>query len=461
MRRWLAPAALAVLTAAATALALDTPPTPHQAKAGLAPLKAPLLSLRRVPELLTQTIADQRLAQQLDQVFKDPAAANSCLLVEQTDRRLYTRNPDRPLIPASNLKVLTALAALAKLGPDERFSTAAKAARPIQPDGTLAGPLYLVGGGDPLLETADYAASFKNQPQIHTPFEQLADDLVAKGLKHIAGPGGVQGDESRYDTQRYIPTWKPRYITDAEVGPQSALMVNDGFTQFKPRHTAAAAPAAHAAAVLSDLLKGRGVSIDGPAGQNPAPAGAATISELRSPPLREVVAEMLKESDNTTAELLTKELGRRAGGQGSTTAGLKAVRSLLDAAHLPTAPLQAVDGSGLDRSDRATCGLILAALDTGDAQGPLQSGLPTAAKDGTLAQRFQGHPAAGRLRAKTGSLDGVAGLSGFVDGPGAPLVFSLLVNDLARDAQGRALQESVAAVLARYPDAPAPDSLAP
>jgi D-alanyl-D-alanine carboxypeptidase/D-alanyl-D-alanine-endopeptidase (penicillin-binding protein 4) len=447
-RRWAAPAVLALVVVISAALALQQPARPRSRLAGLSTPKAPVLSIRRVPDLLSRTIAEQHLTSALDRAVADPSVANSCLVVQRNGRTLYSRNPERPLIPASNLKVLTGLAALAKLGPDEHFSTTARSTAKLQADGTLNGSLYLVGSGDPLLMTADYAATFKNQPQTRTPFEALADDLVAKGLKHLTG--GVHGDEARYDTQRYIPSWKPRYITDAEVGPQSALLVNDGFAQFKPRRIAAGSPAAHAAGVLTDLLRSRGVFVDGSPGQSGVPAGAATISELRSPPVRDVVAEMLRESDNTTAELLTKELGRRAEGKGTTAAGVKAVRDALAAAHLPVTTLVNVDGSGLDRGDRATCGLILAALTTGSTTGPLQAGLPTAAKDGTLADRFLGHVAAGRLRAKTGSLDGVVGLSGFVD----EIAFSLLANDLPRDAVGRALQETVGDALALYPEAP-------
>lgn len=457
----LLPAALVVVAIGSTAAALHTPAPGRSHVAGLPAPKAGVLSPRRVPDLLSRTIADLKLTADLDQALADPAVADSCLIVERDRHRLFTRNPDRALIPASNLKLLTALAVLGKLGPDATLNTTAKATSPIGDDGTLAGPLYLVGGGDPLLETADYAASFENQPRTRTPFEQLADDLVAKGLRHVTG--SVLGDESRFDTVRYIPTWKPRYIQDSEVGPQSALLVNDGFTQFKPKHVAAASPATHAAQVLTDLLKGRGVLIDGPAGQSATPAGAATISELRSPPVKDVVAEMLKESDNTTAEVLTKELGRRVAGSGTTAAGVKAIRDVLAANHLPVDQLTSVDGSGLDRSDRATCGLLLAALDTGDAHGPLQSGLPTAAQEGTLTKRFKDNPAAGRLRAKTGSLDGVVALTGFVDAPDQtpPLVFSLIVNDLPKDAIGRTLEESVGAILARYPEAPVPTVLAP
>lgn len=179
--------------------------------------------------------------------------------------------------------------------------------------------------------------------------------------------------------------------------------------------------------------------------------------------MADVVGQMLRESDNLTAELLVKELGWRAGGKGTTAAGLPVVRDALAGMGLPVEDLTTVDGSGLDRSDRASCSLLMAALARGGPSGPMAAGFPVAARDGTLAKRFHGSPAAGRLRAKTGALAGVVGLSGFVepiDG-GSPLIFSLIANELPRDALGRALQEQVGGILADYPEAPPPPELAP
>jgi D-alanyl-D-alanine carboxypeptidase/D-alanyl-D-alanine-endopeptidase (penicillin-binding protein 4) len=83
-----------------------------------------------------------------------------------------------------------------------------------------------------------------------------------------------------------------------------------------------------------------------------------------------------------------------------------------------------------------------------------------AAQSGTLVKRFVGTPAAGRLAAKTGSLDQVTALSGFMRGP-SPLIFALVANDLPRDEAGRVLADRIGVALASYPDAPDPSTLAP
>lgn len=428
-----------------------------------AEVAAPVLSARRAPGVVAQVVADQRLRTDLDAVVADPtlgpARDQFCLTVGQGARSIVARKADTPLIPASTLKVLTAQAVLARIGPDERLTTEVRSTQPVGADGTVDGDLWLVGGGDPLLATADYAASFANQPQVITPFERLADALVEAGVRNVVG--AVLGDESRFDALRYIETWKPSYREDGDVGPASALAVNDGFSAFRPRPVAAEQPALQAAAVLTALLVARGVVVGGAPGLGQAPDGAVVVAALPSPPMPVIVGQMLRESDNVTAELLVKELGHRFGGAGSTAAGLQVIRDTLTGAGLPTTQLAAVDGSGLDRSDRATCSLLMAALTSSGAAGAVATGFPVAGLSGTLRMRFVGHPAAGRLRAKTGSLTEVAGLTGFLDATESrvPLTFAFLVNALPTDALGRRLQEDLAAVLSRYPDGPDPATI--
>jgi D-alanyl-D-alanine carboxypeptidase/D-alanyl-D-alanine-endopeptidase (penicillin-binding protein 4) len=192
-----------------------------------------------------------------------------------------------------------------------------------------------------------------------------------------------------------------------------------------------------------------------------------------SAPLSDELGEILRSSDNNGAELITKELGRHANAATPTTrAGVTAIQTDIGADGLPVSGLHMVDGSGLDRGNRVTCQLILAALMRSGPDGALARDLPVAAKSGTLINRMAGTPAAGRLRAKTGTLDGVAALSGFVtpppgssspngaSSPGA-VTFSLITNAAPSVAAGERLGNLVGAGLAQFPQVPPIAALAP
>jgi D-alanyl-D-alanine carboxypeptidase/D-alanyl-D-alanine-endopeptidase (penicillin-binding protein 4) len=426
----------------------------------------PVLSLRRVPGFLVATVANRRLGSRLTPVMEDPGLGRgreqACLAVRDPDgRTVYSRNPALPLIPASTMKVATATAAVARLGPDFHYTTELRAAAAPTGD-TVAGDLWLVGAGDPLLATADFAsiAGYQERPRLATSLETLADRVVAAGVRRVEGR--IVGDESRYDSQRYVPTWNPDYATEPDVGPQSALTVNGGFVQWRPEAVPAPSPAANAAAVLTGLLRSRGVAVGGDGAEGRAPPGGTAVASIDSPPLSDVVAVLLQESDNLTAELLVKELGARFGGEGSTRAGLDVLRSTFDDLGLPEEAMTSADGSGLDRSDRLTCDLLQATLASGGEQGVVSRGLPVAGRNGTLARRFAGSPADGKVRAKTGSLRFVSGLSGWTTTlDGRSLQFSLLANDLPSDHAGTTLQDRVVSVLATWPQAPPVTEVAP
>ena len=111
--------------------------------------------------------------------------------------------------------------------PDARLTTSfVTTAAPV--NGTVSGDLYVVGGGDPLLTTDAYRKTFTHGAQPETDLEAVADQLAATGITHITG--SVVGDDSRYDTQRTVPSWKPSYLSDRESSPLSALVVDDGST---------------------------------------------------------------------------------------------------------------------------------------------------------------------------------------------------------------------------------------
>jgi D-alanyl-D-alanine carboxypeptidase/D-alanyl-D-alanine-endopeptidase (penicillin-binding protein 4) len=425
-------------------------------------LTTPVFSMRRVPAMLSRVVAETHLRADLDRIVTDPvygaARDRTCLIVNEPGGgpAHYSRQPALGLIPASTLKVLTTTAALAQLGPDRRFTTEVRAGAP--PVDGAVGDLYVVGGGDPLLSTAEFASDggYMGQPRRMTSVEALADKVVAAGVRRV---GRILGDESRYDTERLVPSWNPRYIANFDISPLSALVVNKGFTSSDPPAVALSSPT-HAATVLAGLLRARGVTV-GETGTAQAPSGAPQVTSIDSPPLTEIAAEILQNSDNMAAEMLVKEMSYRPGSPGSTNAGLAAVADRLrQVAGITAEEMTAVDGSGLDRSDKVTCDALQRVV----AQAPpaLAAGMPVAGRNGTLFRRFLGTPAAGRVWAKTGSLEGVAGLTGYVTGAtNRNVAFTLLANDLPSMSAGAGMQDRVVNVLAAFPRAPSADELGP
>ncbi|HEX4865499.1 MAG TPA: D-alanyl-D-alanine carboxypeptidase/D-alanyl-D-alanine-endopeptidase [Acidimicrobiales bacterium] len=232
---------------------------------------------------------------------------------------------------------------------------------------------------------------------------------------------------------------------------------------------AATDPVAQAAQAFETLLRKDGVRVDGGARSGLAPDATTVVTFIDSAPLADEVDAMLSVSDDTAAELFTKELGYQESHQGTTAAGVAIIRQDLEADGLPMSQLVQVDGSGLDRGDRVSCNLIVQALNRAGPTGTLAKGLPIAGKTGTLADRMIGTPAQGRLIAKTGTLDNVVSMSGFVLPPsgkpatpalGQPLVFSLILNGppnpVAQD-----IADKVGIALAGFPVLPPMKSLEP
>ena len=463
MRRLLLPAILALVAVSSGAAAARAVPSADARGAGADRLvaqapEAPVLTPRRLPALLAQPIGTARLVQSLDALAAS-SPGPECLVVSEGDRVLYDRDAGSPLAPASGMKLLTAAAVLAHLDPDERLRTSVVGARaPV--DGVLDGDLWLVGGGDPVLGTAPWAAHFVRQPALSTPLEGLADAVVAAGVREVRGR--VVGDESRYDQVRYIQSWPERYVVDNQIGPLSALSVNDGFAEWEPPGVPFPDPAAGAAGVFTDLLRQRGVVVGGDGASGLSPGSAVAVASVDSPTMAELVGQMLRESDNGTAELLLKELGLRVGGDGSSAAGRAAVASTLSSLDLPTDGLVVADGSGLDPGNRVTCRLVHELLAGTAEGGAIERGLAVAGATGTLARRFVDTPVSGQLRGKTGSIRGVASLSGFVaTRDGGELTFASIQNGIDRFDDGVPFQDTLGAALAAYPALPSLDEIGP
>lgn len=431
--------------------------------------KTPLLSARRVPEMLAQPTAD-RLLNLAVAPINAGAPEGHCLTASANGAPVVAVNAGTPLAPASNMKIVTAAVALDVLKPDTRFIT--RLAVEVEPlNGIVNGDVYLIGGGDPLVETANYDAALKYPNEPHTPLEELANALRDAGITHITG--SVLADESRYDTVRTVPSWPDRYLSDGEVGPLSAMAVNDSrqlagsqLSQIGSASEAdpAAEPAVLAATTMTELLNGMGITVAKAPGAKQGPAEARELAATKSLSVTEIVGQMLRFSDNTTAELLLKEIGRTASNEGSTAAGVKVVVDRLKKWKLWTEGMNVVDGSGLDPTNRVTCKMLIGLLERDTALGKIAGGLAVPGENGTLRERFKNNPASDNVVAKTGTLAEVTALSGWVKSdPGALIAFSFLANrpggrivadDLTR-------QEQFATVLASYPQLPPIDKLSP
>ncbi|HEX3669590.1 MAG TPA: D-alanyl-D-alanine carboxypeptidase, partial [Acidimicrobiia bacterium] len=245
--------ALVLVTAAAGCafLALrgdEAPATTTNAKR----LATPLWSPRRVPQPIVDAVGAQRLQSRLD---AELGAGQSCVVVHAGSGDVASHTPNLALAPASTEKLLTGLAAMSALGSEFKYET--KVVAPSDPANGTVDRLWLVGAGDPSLSTPDYPGMVDSNPLRNTEEQAtgpsksatslgtLADAIAAAGVRNI--PGGIQGDDSRYEAVRYVPSWPATYRTDPEIGPVGALTVNHGMSAIQPKLTQVDDPAVFAA----------------------------------------------------------------------------------------------------------------------------------------------------------------------------------------------------------------------
>jgi D-alanyl-D-alanine carboxypeptidase/D-alanyl-D-alanine-endopeptidase (penicillin-binding protein 4) len=451
--------------AAALAVAPDDAPSAAVVDAPASPeLATGLLAFRRIPDQVATVGDDAVLADDLDELtaFVDD---RSCLAVSVDGRAVLDHNATTPVIPASVHKLFVAAVALEVLGPDHRFTTSVLAPAPV--DGVVDGDLVLVGGGDPLLVSADYPIEDDRFPAFNTSsLDALADAVAAAGVTTITGV--VLGDGSRYDDEFVIPTWGPN-VAFVEAGPYGALVVNDARTLGRTGRQRD--PNEAAAREFRRLLTERGVQ-SGRFGVGVADGSMATIATIESAPLTDVVAEMLTTSDNDTAEMLLKELGVADIGAGTVAAGLNVVDRTLRSWEIPMDGVRLADASGLSSTNRATCAAVLALL-ARVAGSPVAEGLAVAGRTGTLQGEFLGTPVEGRLVAKTGTLGNppddldppaAKGLAGYLTAEsGSTIEFVMLLNGPTIDDEDfyQPLWDALADRLASYPAGPEPATVGP
>jgi D-alanyl-D-alanine carboxypeptidase/D-alanyl-D-alanine-endopeptidase (penicillin-binding protein 4) len=442
------------------------PPPPANLTPASPVLTSPMMTMRRLSTIVSRGLSIDAFRTELTS-FLPLVNDRSCVAVSVDGQPVGSANADLPVIPASVQKLEVAAVALDRLGDDFHYTTkAAAGASPV--GGVLTGDLFVVGGGDPVLTSDWYPSSNLERFPVTSPtrFDALADAVVAAGVKTVTG--NVVGDASRYDDEYFAPGWGAG-VAGLEAGPYDALMANDSRVVNDPLK--ANDPAQGAAQEFLRMLQERGVTVQGSATTGTAPAGAVSLAAVDSAPLRDVIAEMLGNSDNNTAELMVKELGYSVRGVGTRQAGLDVITETLASWAVDTSKIVLVDGSGLSADNRTTCAALLTVLQRSDPTGPLGTGLPVAGQTGTLSDIFVDHPVAGRLLGKTGTLNNppfnadppaVKSLAGYlpVDG-GSVIAFALVLNGptISDQSEYRPIWKQFADALATYPTGPTPAML--
>lgn len=313
-------------------------------------------------------------------------------------RTVFLRHPTLSLVPASNAKLAVAYASLDVLGPDFRIDTM------VFGEGQLAGStwngdLVLKGFGDPTLSRGD--------------LRTLAAQIKAYGIRQVTG--GIEADESYFDSRRVGPAWRSHYYIN-ESPPLSALTVD----RARFRGYVTGSPAIAAAMQFRLALRAAGVGVRGQVVKGAADPVAMQLASTASAPLSRIVAFMNRESDNFTAELLLKQLGAVDGGAGTSAAGAESVRRSLEEAAVPLAGVRIVDGSGLSPRNRLTAaaviGMLVVAWNNPGLRSHFVRSLAVAGVNGTLEDRLERPPARGAVLAKTGTLRESSALSGYVKG---------------------------------------------
>jgi D-alanyl-D-alanine carboxypeptidase/D-alanyl-D-alanine-endopeptidase (penicillin-binding protein 4) len=417
---------------------------------------------------------------------------------------LAARNPDQPLIPASNTKILTTAAALQQLGAAYQIRTTVSGTRSPTGAPTDWATLRITGRGDPSLTTANLT--------------RLAQQLNQAGVRRVAQ---LIGDDTYFRGAAVNPNWD---LDDTLAGYGAAvnsLMVNQnaiGLTLFPQRvgqplrvqwddptdrpgwqlnnQSVTVAPSAGefvdavrardrwVISISGQLRAGSepelvAVSVPNPGNYlvqkfrdqlaaaqvqvqsstlvraTPAPPGEVELASLNSPPLSQLLVEVNRESNNIYAESLLKTLGRvqTPTNLDATVSGVAAVKSALTPLGVTPDRYTIVDGSGLSDRNRIAATTLIQTLQA-MAQSPqaavYRASLPTAGVNGTLKNRLRNTPAQGRVQAKTGTISGVVGLSGYATPPNyPPVVFSILSNSSAAAATARSAVDEMVLLLMR------------
>ena len=375
---------------------------------------APVPAEGPLTALVGELVADARLGPSVGVVVADG----------MTGDVLAQHQPEVPRVPASTAKILTAVAALDAIGADATIAT-----RTVR---GADGQVVLVGGGDMML-----APDAGNPDAVngHAGLGDLARE-TARQLA-LAGTTSVRlgVDDTLFSGAALSPTWDPSHLANGFTAPVTALAVDIAKLRSDVEYSQRQAdPVMSAAGVFAQALTAQGIAVEGPPTRAQAPADAVELAAVRSAPLGEVVDYFLHTSDNAITEVVGRLVAVDAGLPGSFDGATQAVLAQIGRLGVDVTGARLSDCSGLGAGSALplTTVVDLLRLVTDPAHPELRGvavGMPLAGFSGTLAERFTRSPAAGLVRAKTGSLPGVTSLAGtVVDADGRVLLFAVVAD---------------------------------
>lgn len=334
----------------------------------------------------------------------------------RTGEVIAQHDPDRPVTPASTMKLLTSAAALSELGPQETLPTRAE---------YVDGALYLVGGGDVLLAAGE---GQEHETVGRAGLADLAEQAAAKLAQEGAQSVALKVDSSLFSGPEFhadVEGADRQYVMELRpLAVDRGYVEGVGFTQE---------PDLRAGETFAAALSERGIEVTG-VERGQAPQAAEEIGRVESAPVREIVDYLLVNSDNSVAEVLGRLVGVHRGKAGSFEGGTAAVQEVLKERGIDLAGTNFADSSGLSISNKVTGKALYQVLtqvwDCKQCElASIPAGLPVGGLDGTLRNRFSGMDVVGRVRAKTGTLVQTVALAGYTrTASGYPLVF-VLVDD--------------------------------
>src|SRR5918992_1991704 len=269
-----------------------------------------------VAAMLPAEAAQADFARTLSRQMRLAGSASGAYVINLTDgTKEFAWRAGTQRILASNTKLFTTAAALARFGTEGTLGTEVLGTGQLTEDGVYEGDLYLRGGGDPTFGSRRFASrSYGGGANVET----LATLIEGAGIERVTGR--VYGDESKHDPLRGGPD--SGYGVSIWVGPLSALSFNRGLATESGR-SYQTSPPAFAAARLDAALEARGIRVRLKPRAGTTPAGTTELASVESPPMETLVRLTNKASDNFFAEILVKDLAMQARGVGSTATGAR------------------------------------------------------------------------------------------------------------------------------------------